>query len=226
MDSGFQATMLTESQSVDNILFILGRFIVAIKILIISSLFLIQTAVAQTVDETNFKPLKRIAVFADASAFLLKGSGLKAAYSITPNFAVGAMLSKYELGSSSSMNDGVFDPKNKVTAYGVVGTYFIDSSNVAGWYGSLAFTKHKVDTTVNGSLVNGAKAEDEQSGLQVKGGYQFLGQVASNFDLLFQLGLGYGAGGSIKTSADNFTNTAKTELRSSIVLDLSVGTHF
>lgn len=197
-----------------------------IKVLFLSSLMFIQTAFAQTSDEANAKPLKRVTVFADATAFLLKGAGIKASYGLAPNIALGGLFSKYELSSGSDSLNNTFDPKNKLTAYGVVATYFFDSSNVAGWYGSLAFAKIKVDTTVNGSLVNGAKAEDEQSGMQVKGGYQFLGQIANNLDLLFQLGLGYGAGGSIKTSADNFTNTAKTELGSSVLLDMSVGTHF
>lgn len=164
--------------------------------LLITSLIFTNVSMAQSLEDTiQPKTPKKIAVFADAAAFLLKGAGVKGTYSITPNLALGALVGKYELGSSGSMNDGVFDPINEVTSYGVMANYFLNSADVAGPYGSVAYVNHKVETTVNGSLANGAKAEDESSGIQVKGGYQFLGQIIPQFDLLFQLGLGYGPGG-------------------------------
>lgn len=196
------------------------------KPVFIAVLIFVGHSLAQTSEELIIsEPIKKFSVFADATSFLLKGAGVKASYSINQNFAIGAVARKFEL-SNAGMDDGVFDPKSEVTAFGVVGDYFLNSSDVAGAYGSVAYVNHKVETTVNGSLVNGATAEDKQSGLQVKAGYQFLGQITPQFDLLFQLGLGYGVGGAIKSSAESFNQTAQTDLKSSVLLDLSVGTHF
>lgn len=183
------------------------------------------------------KSTKKLTVLADGASFLLKGAGVKATYGLTNNIALGALAQLYKFQPESSVTtNSNFKPKNEVTALGVIADYHVSAIDQAGIYISMAYMNVKAKTTLDASYYGGSTSEDQTSGLQTKVGYQFIGQLASNLNMTFQLGLGYGIGGAIETTGSGsqvstMSGTQKsakstTEIQSSLLLDLSAGMSF
>ena len=198
---------------------------------------------ATSVNSAYVNPFEKnkLNIILDGTSVLLKGFGIKAVYRLQPQIAVGGFYQNYKLrpneaDAENSVNSYVFDPLIKVNTAGVIGEYYLNGFNSEGVYFSGALVSVNAESTVDNYNGLTSTSSDSKSGYQIKAGYQFLSQINQNLNIVFQLGVGYGIAGKIKSYGEYYslstlsssykTISTGTEIENGTVIDLSAGLRF
>lgn len=201
--------------------------IIVVFAVLISSLMLSQVALAQTQSTTQVdgKGEYPISVLLLGDALVLKGAGLKATYKVADHFSVGALGKVYKLESTDDdYSYWTTKSKHELTTVGLVVDFFpINTVDRRGLYISAAATSVHAKTTVDDTMFGTNSSTHDRIGGQISVGYQFAINIAKAAQILFQVGGGYGNGGSIEYK---YFSGSETKIKDSLLLDLSGGVQF
>lgn len=177
------------------------------------------------------EPRQKFTVMLEGSSLLSKGLGLKATYSLINKLSLGIKASKYKMTSdnNSSFSDiKTTEYQHDMTVIGTVLDFFpLGMTDERGLYVSAGATSANLKTSVKDSYFGNNEATDSKIGAEFKVGYQFvihLGDAATNStNIMFQVGGGYGNGGSVKW---RYFSGAETKIEDNLLLDLNMGAQF
>ncbi len=185
-----------------------------------------QTEVNSESETELIQEIKPFSVFADGSAVLLGGFGIKATYSVQDYLALGLIGSYGHMKSSENENSSIYyrdDYKHSLGKVGIVAEFLIlNEQRKGGLYITLGVNHAQVKTEVNSDLFGSNSSENSRTGGLVAFGWHYTERLTAKANVAFQLGLGYGNGGAV---AWTYSGT-KTEVRDRLLLDIKAGLQF
>lgn len=163
----------------------------------------------------------------DGAALAQQGIGLKVDYAFTDNIMAGIFGKQYKSDSEGFIIRSKDPNKYEFAEVGISITYYYTSVFASGLYTSFGYAAGVNNITYNDPVYGVSSDEDSDTGVQVKIGYQFAGELNKNHTSLFQFGFGYGAAGEGRWANEQaLIQQVETQLDPGVLLDFNLGMTF
>jgi len=169
----------------------------------------------------------KCSITVDGVALAQQGIGLKVDYAFNDNITTGIFGKQYKSDSEGFIIRSKDPNKYEFAEVGIAFTYYYTSVFASGLYTSLGYAAGENKITYNDPVYGVSSDEDSNTGVQIKVGYQFSGELNKNHNSLFQFGFGYGAAGEGKWANDEaLIPQVETQLDPGVLLDFNLGMTF
>lgn len=169
----------------------------------------------------------KFSITVDGAALAQQGIGLKLDYAFNDNIMAGIFGKQYKSDSEGFIIRSKDPNKYEFSEVGMSITYYYTSVFVSGLYTSLGYAAGVNNITYNDPVYGVSSDEDSDTGVQIKVGYQFAGELNKNHKSLFQFGFGYGAAGDGKWANEQaLIQQVETQLDPGVLLDFNLGMTF
>lgn len=160
----------------------------------------------------------------DAVALAQQGVGLKFDYAYNENVTIGVFGKQYKSDSEGLSIKSKDPTKYEFSEVGISTTYYYTSVFVTSGYVSFGYAAGENNITYNDPVYGISSDGDSNTGIQIKLGYQFSGELNKNHNLIFQFGIGYGAAGDGKWANDDaLIEQIQAQLDPGSLIDFNVG---
>lgn len=169
----------------------------------------------------------KYSITVDGAALAQQGIGLKIDYAFTDNITTGIFGKQYKSDSEGFIVRSKDPNKYEFAEVGISITYYFTAVFASGLYTSFGYAAGENKITYNDPIYGVSSDEDSNTGVQIKVGYQFAGELNKNHNSIFQFGFGYGAAGEGKWANDQaLIQQVEAQLDAGPLLDFNLGMTF